>query len=140
MGRDRDTINKVRLIEFKQNTDDRGSLIAIESGNSINLKIQRVFYMYGMEPGTIRGQHANKISTMCFIVIKGRCKILVDNGTENETYTLENPAKGLICEPMTWKKMYDFSPDCILMALCDTNYNSGEYITDYGEFKREVNK
>ena len=133
-------IDRVHKVTFKINVDDRGSLIAIEGDKNLNFAIRRVFYLYGVEKGFTRGQHANKNTTMCFICIKGSCKILLDNGKEKETFFLDEPAKGLICEPMVWKEMFDFSSDCILMVICDTNYDTGEYITSYDEFKEELKK
>jgi len=133
-------MNKSHLINFNINTDDRGSLIAIEGNNTLNFNIKRIFYIFDLNTQSTRGEHANKISTMCFFTLKGSCKILVDNGTEKETFILDNPIKGLLCEPMTWKKIYDFSSDCILMSLCDTNYDSNEYINDYNDFLKEINK
>ena len=133
-------IDRVYNITFKINADHRGSLVAVEGKNNLNFAINRVFYMYGSDPGAIRGRHANRDSTMCFMCIKGSCKILVDNGKDKETFFLDNPAKGLICEPMTWKELFDFSLDCILMVICDTNYDVGEYITNYDDFKAELNK
>ena len=133
-------MEKVNLVEFKINSDNQGSLVAIENYNIFNLKIKRVFYIFNVKHGAVRGQHANRNSTMCFIGIRGSCKILINNGTEEEIFTLDSPAKGLICEPMTWKKLFDFTSDCVLMVLCDTNYDSGEYINNFDEFKLELKK
>ena len=131
-------MKKVNLVEFKINSDNQGSLVAIENNNILNLKIKRVFYIFDVKPGAIRAQHANRNSTMCLNCIKGSCKILINNGTEEEIFILDSPAKGLLCEPMTWKKLFDFTSDCVLMVLCDTNYDPGEYINDFGEFKLET--
>jgi dTDP-4-dehydrorhamnose 3,5-epimerase-like enzyme len=138
MARTEKTINKVYKVFFKKNIDERGSLIAIEGEKYLKFRIRRIFYIYGIEPGLVRGQHANKLSTMCFISIKGECKVFVDNGKDNKTFILDDPAVGLICEPMTWKKIYDFSSDCILMVICDTNYDAKEYISSYDDFKEET--
>jgi hypothetical protein len=94
--------------------------------------------MFGMRQDTVRGNHANKKTNMCFLAISGKCKITVDNGIEKETFLMDNPAHGLVCEAMTWKKMFDFSPDCVLMVICDTNYDENEYIDDYNTFKKKL--
>ena len=131
-------MNKARLIEFRVNGDDRGSLIAIEGEKTLGYKIARIFYMFGMDGDTVRGKHANRDSTICFIPVKGTCKIFVDNGTEKQSFVMDSPNKGLVCSPGTWKEMCDFSSDCVLMGICDTNYDAKEYIADYDTFIKEI--
>jgi dTDP-4-dehydrorhamnose 3,5-epimerase-like enzyme len=131
-------MNNALLINFTVNSDSRGSLVAIEGGKTLDFTLCRIFYMYGLNPGTVRGRHANRETTMCFIALNGSCKISVDNGREKETFLLNDPSRGLICRPITWKEMGDFSSDCVLMAACNTNYNADEYIFDYETFKVEA--
>jgi dTDP-4-dehydrorhamnose 3,5-epimerase-like enzyme len=127
-------MEKVKLIEFKINGDDRGSLVAIEGEKQLPYKIARIFYMFGMDTDVVRGNHANKDSTISFIAVKGNCTIIVDNGAQRESFILNNPNTALLCPPMTWKEMYNFSPDCVLMGISDTYYDAGEYISDYDTF------
>ena len=131
-------MNKAKMIEFKFNGDQRGGLVAIEGEKNLDYRIARVFYMFGMDKDTIRGKHANRESTICFIPVKGSCRILVDNGMEKQSFIMDSPNKGLVCSPGTWKEMSDFSSDCVLMGICDTNYNGKEYITDYDTFIKET--
>jgi dTDP-4-dehydrorhamnose 3,5-epimerase-like enzyme len=133
-------VDKAQIIDLNQKTDSRGTLVVIEGGKNLEFNIKRVFYMYGMDSASIRGQHANRKSIMCFICVKGSCSIAVDNGTEKRVFFLGNPAKGLVCESMTWKEMSGFSSDCVLMVMCDTYYDADEYITDYGIFVEESKK
>jgi hypothetical protein len=39
---------------------------------------------------------------------------------------------------MVWRELYDFSEDCVLMVLADQLYDQSDYITDYGDFLREI--
>jgi dTDP-4-dehydrorhamnose 3,5-epimerase-like enzyme len=133
-------LDKVHIIDFSKKTDNRGTLVVIEGSQNLEFTIKRVFYMYGMDSAAIRGQHANKESSMCFTCITGTCNVTVDNGTERKTFILNDPAKGLVCESMTWKEMSGFSSDCVLMVMCDTYYDADEYITDYNIFKAESRK
>jgi hypothetical protein len=133
-------MDKAKIIEFKINGDTRGSLVAIEGEKNLKYKIARVFYMFGMDQNSIRGQHANRKSTICFIAVKGCCKITIDDGFQKEEFILDAPNKGLVCNPMTWKVMSDFSLDCVLAGISDANYDAGEYISDYETFIRETEK
>jgi dTDP-4-dehydrorhamnose 3,5-epimerase-like enzyme len=131
-------MNKAKMIELKLNSDERGSLVAIEGEKNLGYKIARVFYMFGMDRDVVRGKHANRDSTICLIALKGKCRIVVDDGFCRETFILDAPEKALICYPASWKEMDEFSSDCVLAGICDTCYDGEEYITDYKEFMKEV--
>jgi dTDP-4-dehydrorhamnose 3,5-epimerase-like enzyme len=133
-------MDKAKIIEFKINGDIRGSLVAIEGEKNLEYRISRVFYMFGMEKNAVRGKHANRKSRICFIAVNGSCKICVDDGILRKSFVLDSPNRGLVCDPMTWKEMSDFSADCVLVGICDTNYDAGEYISDYETFMKEIKK
>jgi len=44
-----------------------------------------------------------------------------------------------LIEDLTWREMYDFSPDCVLMVLASEYYDESDYIRDYQEFLQIVN-
>jgi hypothetical protein len=131
-------MDKAELLRFKINGDDRGSLVALEGDKTIDYPIARIFYMFGMDRAAVRGSHANRKTTICFIAVKGRCTITVDDGSRRETFSLDAPNTGLVCRPMTWKEIGGFSPDCVLLGVCDTRYETGDYITDYESFLKEA--
>ena len=62
--------------------------------------------------------------------------MLLDDGAERETVTLDDPSRGLILPPMVWHEMADFSPDSVLLVLADAPYDEGDYIRDYDDFLR----
>jgi hypothetical protein len=124
------------MVDLKCNGDPRGYLVAVEGGMHIPFEIKRIFYMYGIDPDVVRAKHANRNSRFCLIAVAGSCKVMVDDGKDRQEFSLDGPCKGLLCEPMTWKEIYGFSADCVLLVLCDTHYDAGEYISDYTEFKK----
>lgn len=126
------TIDDVRLLEFGQHGDARGQLVVIEGGQSIPFEIKRVFYIYGADAETVRGQHANRRSGFVMINVAGSCCIRVKDawGAERE-YLLDQPYSGLFVPPMIWKDMYGFSKDAVLLVLSSEHYDAGEYIRDY---------
>jgi hypothetical protein len=131
-------MQKARLLTFAEHGDHRGRLVALEGMKDLPFSVARLYYMYGMAAETVRGKHANRSSANVFIAVKGQCSILVDNGNEREVFKLESPGIGLLCEPMTWKEMYEFSADCVLAGLSDRRYDAGEYIGDYETFRSEA--
>ena len=45
-----------------------------------------------------------------------------------EKFVLDSPQKGLYLDRMVWKDMYNFSKDCVLLVLSDSEYIKNEYI------------
>lgn len=123
-----------KLINFKVMGDDRGSLIALEENHNVPFDVKRVFYIYGTQEDTPRGQHSHYKTKQLLIAINGGCKVTLDDGNKKETYTLNKPNIGLFQDALQWGCMHDFSNDCVLMVLADTYYDESDYIRDYSNF------
>lgn len=123
-----------RLVDFKEHGDERGVLVALETGRNIPFEIRRVYYIYGTKVGVQRGFHAHHELRQMAIAVKGSCKFILDNGHERNTVALTSPNQGLLIEGMIWREMIDFSEDCVLMVLADQMFDERDYIRDYDEF------
>lgn len=133
--------NKIlKELEFQNNNDGRGELVIIENSKIIPFDIKRLFYIYDVKDDKSRGNHANKDSEFVMIALKGSVKIKVDNGEKKEDILLNNPKKGIHIPKLTWKEMYDFSEDCILLVLSNNHYDATEYIKEYNEFLEYANE
>ncbi|GAB3927667.1 sugar 3,4-ketoisomerase [Mucilaginibacter myungsuensis] len=113
------------ILDLKTFTDDRGNLTVIEK--CIPFDIKRIFYIYGVDD-SVRGGHRHKQTVQAAICIKGACAIHNNNGMDTAEFILDSPSKCLILEAEDWHKMYDFTPDAILMVLASTNYDADDYI------------
>lgn len=131
---------QIKKYTFQIHGDDRGQLIALEEMKDIPFEIKRVYYMYDTVDGVRRGFHAHKCLEQILICIHGSCKILLDNGKEKEIVPLDKPYEGLYVSNDVWREMYDFSPDAVLMVLASEFYDESDYIRDYDEFIKYVNR
>ena len=129
-------MNLFDWIEFPSPGDDRGSLVVLEGSKTIPFVINRVYYMFGTEPGVSRGFHAHKNLLQVAVCIAGKCRMIFDDGINREESWLDSPSKGLVIKNMIWHEMHDFSKDCVLLVLASEHYDEADYIRDYGEFKR----
>lgn len=130
-----------RLIEFMDLGDERGNLVVIEGdGIDIPFDIKRVFYIYGSDYDVVRGQHANRESEFLLVNVAGTSKVRVDNGKECVVIELNKPRMGLYLPAMIWKDMYDFSEDSILLVLSNRHYDGTEYIRNYEDYLKELDK
>ena len=132
-------MNKVQMLEFKQNGDERGKLVVVEGGEDVPFDIKRVFYIYGSDHDVVRGRHANRKTQFVLINVAGRSKVRVKDGEGNEAiYCLNRPHTGIYLPTMVWKDMYDFSEDSVLLCLASEHYDPDEYIRSYEEFTKEI--
>ena len=132
-------MSSIKEINFKPLGDERGSLIALESNKSVPFDIKRVYYIFGTKKSVSRGFHAHLNLKQVAVCVTGSCRFILDNGKQKEEIILDSATKGLLIEDLTWREMYDFSPDCVLMVLASEYYDESDYIRDYQEFLQIVN-
>lgn len=128
----------IQLISFPPLGDDRGSLVALESQQSIPFDIKRVYYIFGTQQGVARGFHAHKQLKQVAVCVTGRCRMVLDDGNQREEVWLDSATKGILIEDMVWREMHDFSEDCVLLVLASEHYDESDYIRDYTEFTEKT--
>ena len=129
---------EAKRIKFQIHGDERGALVALEENKNIPFTVKRVYFMYGTKEGVHRGLHAHKSLRQVLFCPIGACTVMLDSGKEKATVRLNNPTEGLIVEPNTWREMYDFTPDAVLVVLASEYYDENDYIRDYGEFLKYI--
>jgi dTDP-4-dehydrorhamnose 3,5-epimerase-like enzyme len=125
----------VNWVHFPPLGDDRGSLVALESSNSIPFNIRRVYYIFDTKPGVTRGMHAHKNLKQVLVCVAGKCSIALDDGFEREEFWLDSPTKGLLVENLIWREMSQFSPGCVLLVIASEHYDESDYVRDHKVFK-----
>ena len=129
----------IKTINFKPLGDERGSLVALEGNKNVPFDIKRAYYIFGTKKGVSRGFHAHRNLKQVAVCVTGSCCFVLDNGKQREEVVLDKPTIGLLIDDLTWREMYDFSPDCVLMVLASEHYDESDYIRDYQEFLKAVN-
>lgn len=124
-----------RFVDFKVRGDDLGWLVAIEARRDAPFPVERVYYIFGTQPGVRRGRHAHRKLRQMMVCLTGRCTVLLDNGKVREEVEIARNDRGLMIDPMVWHEMYGFSSDCVLLVLADAWYDEADYIRDYAAFK-----
>lgn len=124
----------IRKIQFEQNKDERGNLIALEENANIPFEIRRVYYMFDTSKDVIRGRHAHKSLEQVLICIHGSCKLRLDDGHDIENILLDKPNEGIYISNNMWREMYDFSEDAVLLVVASEPYDERDYIRDYKRF------
>lgn len=130
---------QIKKYYFQQHGDERGNLVAIEE-NDIPFQIKRVYYMFDTKSDVRRGFHAHKSLEQLLICIHGSCMIHLDDGEEQQEIKLDVPYEGIYLNNAIWREMYDFSEDAVLMVLASEPYEESDYIRDYNDFLKYINK
>lgn len=128
----------IEWVELPNLGDHRGSLVVLESNKNIPFEFKRIYYIFDVKTDTPRGFHAHKNLYQIAFCIKGKFKMLMDNGLEKQEVIVSQPNKGLLIPPMVWHEMHDFSNDCILLVIANDYYDESDYIRDYENFLEGV--
>ena len=128
----------IQWVNFPSLGDDRGSLVALEGGNTVPFEIKRVYYIFGTEQNVARGFHSHYNLKQVAICVTGRCRMILDDGKNREEVWLDSPTKGLLIGDLVWREMHDFSKDCVLLVLASEHYDENDYIRNYDEFIKVI--
>ena len=128
----------IKTINFQPLGDERGSLVALEGGNTVPFDIKRVYYLFGTKKDVTRGLHAHLVLKQVMLCVTGSCKILLDDGVVRESVFLDCSTKGLLVESLVWREMSEFSDDCVLLVVASELYDEADYIRNYEVFKKNV--
>lgn len=111
-----------------------GFLSFAETDRQIPFKIKRVYWVYGTENNTLRGDHAHKRGKQVLIAFGGSIEVFLTNQLgEEQCFILSGPEQGLYLPCNYWRKVI-MSEKSILVCLASEVYDSGNYITDFNEF------
>ena len=127
---EQESVKRIPLPTF---TDPRGSLTAIELAETIPFPVRRIFYIRDVPSGVARAGHAT-YSPEAIFCVAGRCRIRLRGGEQDTDILLDSPREGLCLPPLTWRSLFDFSNDCVLLCLSDRPYDKEDYINDFDAY------
>ena len=133
-------MTKENIIQLPKFLDARGNLSFIEEENHIPFKILRAYWIYDVPGGEKRGGHAYKENEELIVALSGSFDVVLDDGKEKKTFSLNRSYYGLYVPKGTWREMQNFSTNSLALILSSTEYNESDYIRDYDEFKTYCNE
>jgi len=133
------SLDNVRIIELPKILDERGNLTFVEGGNHIPFKIERTYLIYDVPGGETRGGHAYMELSEFIIALSGSFDVVLDDGNEKRTYSLNRSYYGLYVPKLIWRGLENFSTNALCMILASKKYNEGDYLRDYDLFKKKIN-
>lgn len=128
------TIDDVKIIELPKFLDARGNLSFAEQNNHIPFEIKRTYWIYDVPGGEARGGHTFKENQEFVIALSGAFDVVVDDGVNKKTFTLNRSYYGLYVPAGLWREMNNFSTNSLALEFGSIHYNENDYIRDYSDF------
>ena len=118
----------------KHHSDRKGNLTVVENGDTLPFDVKRVYYLYDVPGGDDRGGHAFKENQEVVIALSGAFDVVVDDGENKKSFTLNRSYYGLYIPKGLWRTMENFSTNSVALEFGSEHYSGDDYIRDYDEF------
>jgi len=127
------TIHDAICIDITKVHDTRGNLSVIE-GNAIPFEMKRVYYLYDIPSGGRRGGHSHKVQFEFLVALSGSFNVVLNDGNEKKTVTLNKPNQGLLIPNGIWRELENFSSGSVCLVFASEVFEEEDYIRDYKDF------
>ena len=127
-------VEKERIIDLPKIIDDRGNLSFIEGERHIPFAVKRVYWIYDVPGGEMRGSHAFLNQREFIIALSGSFDVVLSDGKEERKYSLNRSYYGLYVPNMIWRRLENFSTNSLCLVLSSTAYDEDDYIRDFDRF------
>lgn len=125
------------IINLPKILDQRGNLSFIEENRHIPFEIKRVYWIYDVPGGEIRGGHAFKEQRELIVALSGSFDVIVNDGKNNEKFHLNRSYYGLFVPAGVWRHMENFSTNSLALVLSSTKYDENDYIMNFEQYKKD---
>ena len=128
------TINDCKIIELPKFLDARGNLSFAENYKQIPFEIKRTYWLYDVPGGENRGGHAFRQNEEFIIALSGGFDVVVSDGKDTKTFTLNRSYYGLYIPAGLWREMNNFSTNSLALEFGSIKYDRSDYIENFDEF------
>lgn len=123
-----------RIIQLPKIIDERGNLSFAENLTHIPFEIKRTYWIYDVPGGEARGGHAFIRNEEFIIALSGSFDVVVDDGSQKQTFQLNRSYYGLYIPKGLWRSMQNFSTNSLALEFGSVHYDEADYIRDYGQY------
>lgn len=131
---------KAQIINLPKILDPRGNLSFAEEDNHLPFRIQRVYWIYDVPGGEIRGSHAYKKTYELIVALSGSFDVVLHDGVMETKFSLNRSYFGLLIPKMIWRRLENFSTNSLALIMASTEYDEDDYIRDFEGFKMLINE
>ncbi|WP_313805366.1 FdtA/QdtA family cupin domain-containing protein [Flavobacterium sp.] len=128
----------IEIFNIPKIENSLGSIAVIENG-AIPFNIKRCYYLFDIPSYAKRGGHSHKELNQILIAISGSFDVILHDGKEKKTVTLNKPDKGLLIKPNIWRELENFSSGSVCLVLASEVFDEEDYIRDFEDFLNYMN-
>jgi dTDP-4-dehydrorhamnose 3,5-epimerase-like enzyme len=125
------TIDDCVTIQLPKIPDVRGNLTYIEGSTHVPFTMHRVYWIYDVPGGEVRGGHAYRELQEVLVAMSGSFDVTVRDGFRSKTVTLNRSYNGLYIPRMMWRQVGNFSTNAVCLVLASAAYDESDYIRHY---------
>ena len=131
-------LSECKKIDLPRIQDPRGNLTFMEQFNHLPFEFKRVYYLYDVPGGGIRGGHAHKEQHEFIIAANGSFDVILNDGKDVIRYHMNRSYYGLYTPPMIWRELDNFSSGSVCLVIASDIFDEQDYIRDYDEYKNAI--
>ena len=128
------SVDNCRIIQLPKILNAAGNLTFVESDRHIPFDIKRVYYLYDVPGGAMRGGHAHKALHQLIIAMSGSFDVLLDDGSQRKRFHMNRSYYGLYVCPMIWRELDNVSSGAVCLVLASEMYDESDYFREYSAF------
>lgn len=118
-----------------------GNLVIAEALRNIPFAMKRIYFINHLfNANAKRGLHAHKKLEQIIFCINGSFRLSLDDGKTKQSFKMNSPYYGVRLGPRLWHGMNDFSSDCVILVLASDYYKENDYLRNYEQFKKYVER
>lgn len=125
------------IINLPKNENPSGNYAIIE-GNTLPFDIKRVYYLYDIPSDAERGGHSHIEQREFLIAVSGSFDVILNDGKEIKTVTLNKPDKGLLINQGVWRELNNFSSGAVCLVMSSDAFDESDYIREYEDYLKSV--
>lgn len=122
------------ILKLSKIHNSAGNLTIVQGYKDVPFPIERIYYLYDIPSGEIRGGHAHKELFQLIIAASGSFDVMLDDGFNKKVVTLNRPDYGLFVVPGIWGELWNFSAGAICLVLTSHKYSEEDYIRKYEDY------
>ena len=124
-------------IDLPTHGDGRGALTVAEEAVGLPFAPVRSYWLHDLT-GAPRGGHAHRRLSQLMVALAGSLTVELEDAAGPREVTLDDPRRGLLVAPMTWRVMRDFAEATVLLVLASRPYEPEDYIHDRAAFRTQL--
>jgi hypothetical protein len=128
------SVHECSVVELPYTPSSAGCVTTVEAGQLVPFEIARIYYLYDVPEGAIRGGHAHKELQQLIVAAAGSFEVRLDDGIDSRVVKLDRPNVALRVPRLVWRDLLGFSSGAVCLVLASLPYDEADYIRDYADF------